>query len=271
MDEERLQRAVSRDGIEIVARVHGQGTPLVLVSGTGDGENGPFLLPELSRQFTCYSMSLRSRGLSGAGADHAPERLVEDVVALADSVGRPVGLAAHSRGAAQAVSAAAQASSVHAVALYEPHVIELYGPEDVRRAEVALERMQAAARAGRLAEAAQIFFEEITLPSPEELTTLSQSGVFDFVAPNMPVLIRDISQWQLPRSPDSLPVDEVDIPVLLLHGNRSHRFYADVVEHLGARLPGVRVEEIAEAGHFSPLFAPSLVADRVVQFFKAAR
>ncbi len=269
MSEERLHRAVSDDGTEIVARVHGQGAPLVLVSGTGDGENSPFLLPELSGDFTCYSTSLRGRGLSTASTDHAPERLVEDIAALADSVGRPVGLAAHSRGAAQAFSAAAQTDSVHAMALYEPHVIELYSPEDVGRAEAALERMQVAAREGRLAEAAQIFFEDITLPSPEELAILSQSGAFDFIAPNVPVLIRDILQWGLPRSPESLPVDGVNIPVLLLHGSRSHRFYVEVVEHLGARLPGAAVQEIAEAGHFSPMFTPSLVADRVMQFFKA--
>jgi hypothetical protein len=49
---------VSSDGTEIVAHVHGRGQPLVLVSGSGDGQNDPFLLPELSEHFTCYSMSL---------------------------------------------------------------------------------------------------------------------------------------------------------------------------------------------------------------------
>lgn len=58
MSEERLHRAVSDDGTEIVARVHEQGAPLVLVSGTGDGENSPFLLPQLSGDFTSARCSL---------------------------------------------------------------------------------------------------------------------------------------------------------------------------------------------------------------------
>jgi pimeloyl-ACP methyl ester carboxylesterase len=270
MEQERTHRAVSRDGTQIVAHVHGDGRPLVLVSGSGDGHNDPFLLPELAEHFTCYSVSLRSHGLSEASSDQAPERHVEDIAAVVDSVGGPVGVAAHSRGAALALSAVAQAEAVDAVALYEPHVIELYGPEDVARADGAIERMQAAASRGDLAEAAEVFFEEITLPNPQELAILSESGAFDSIAPIMADIVSEISQWQLPRSPDSLPLDEINVPVLLLHGNHSHRFYADVIEHLGTRLPNAEVHEVAECGHFSPWFTPAPIADRIVEFFEAA-
>jgi pimeloyl-ACP methyl ester carboxylesterase len=270
MGMQRTHRAVSSDGTEIVASVHGQGPPLVLVSGTGDGENAPFLLPELSEHFTCYSVSLRSRGQSEVSTDHAPERLVQDITAVVDSVEGPVGLAAHSRGAALALSAVARAEGVHSVALYEPHVIELYRPEDVARADAALERMQAAVDENRLVDAAEVFFEQITLPNPQELAILSEAGAFDLMAALMPVNVRDISQWQLPRSAHSLPLDEITVPVLLLHGGQSHRFYTDVVEHLSAQLPDVEVLQLAETGHFSPLLTPGLIADRFVQFFDAA-
>jgi len=270
MGQERTHRAVSRDGTEIVAHVHGDGQPIVLVSGSGDGQNDPFLLPELSERFTCYSLSLRSHGLSDANTDHAPERLVEDIAAVVDSVAGPVGVAAHSRGAALALSAVAQTEAVHAVALYEPHVIELYGPGDVARADAALERIQAAASQGRLAEAAEVFFEEITLPNPQELGILSESGAFDSIAPIMPEIVREISQWQLPRSADSLPLGAIGVPVLLLHGSHSHRFYTDVVEHLSTRLPDAEVQQVAECGHFSPWFTPAPIAERIVQFFEAA-
>jgi len=52
MGRERTHRAVSSDGTEIVAHVHGRGQPLVLVSGSGDGQNDPFLLSELSESNT---------------------------------------------------------------------------------------------------------------------------------------------------------------------------------------------------------------------------
>jgi pimeloyl-ACP methyl ester carboxylesterase len=269
MEQERTHRAVSRDGTELVAHVHGDGQPLVLVSGSGDGQNDPFLLPELSEHFACYAVSLRGLGLSDANPDHAPERLEQDIVAVVDSVGGPVGVAAHSRPAALALSAITQTEAVHAVALYEPHVIELYGPEDVARADAALERMQAAAGQGRIAEAAEVFFEEITLPDPQELAILSESGAFDSIAPIMPEIVSEISQWQLPRSSDSLPLGEIDAPVLLLHGSHSHRFYTDVVEHLSTRLPNVEVQQVAECGHFSPWFTPAPIADRIVRFFES--
>jgi|GEM_PF-1477975 len=269
MGQEWTHRAVSSDGTEIVAHVRGRGQPLVLVSGSGDGQNDPFLLPELSEHFTCYSMSLRSHGLSDANSDHAPERLVQDIAAVVASVGGPVGVAAHSRGAALALNALAESEAVHAVALYEPHVIELYSPEDVARANAALERMQAATSQGRLAEAAEEFFEEITLPNPQELAILSESGAFDSIAPIMPEIVSEISQWQLPRSPDSLPLGDIDVPVLLLHGSQSHPFYTDVVEHLSAHLPNADVQQVAECGHFSPWFTPAPIADRIVEFFES--
>ncbi len=89
MGRERTHRAVSSDGIEIVAHVHGHGQPLVPVSGSGDGQNDPFPLPELSEHFTCDAVSLRGLGLSDANPDHAPERLEQDIAAVVDSVGGP--------------------------------------------------------------------------------------------------------------------------------------------------------------------------------------
>ncbi|HVL51874.1 MAG TPA: alpha/beta hydrolase [Actinomycetota bacterium] len=267
MEQERTHQALSRDGTAIVAHVHGHGQPLVLVSGSGDGQNDPFLLPELSEHFTCYSMSLRSHGLSDKNSDHAPERLAEDIAAVVGSVGGPVGVAAHSRGAALALNAIAESDVATAVAVYEPHVIEFYSAEDVARADAALERMQAATSQGRLAEAAEVFFEEITLPNPQEWAILSESGAFDSIAPIMPEIVRQISQWQLPRSSDSLQLGDIDVPLLLLHGSESHRFHTDVVEQLSAHLPDADVQEVAGCGHFSPWFSPAPIADRIIEFF----
>jgi pimeloyl-ACP methyl ester carboxylesterase len=258
MGRELTHRTVSSDGTEIVAHVHGRGQPLVLVSRSGDGQNDPFLLPELSKHFTCCSMSLRSHGLSDANSDHAPERLVQDIAAVVASVGGPVGVAAHSRGAAWALHAIAVSEAVRAAARYEPHVIELHDPEDVGRADAALEPMQAATSQGRLAEAAEEFCEQITLPNPQEFALLSESGAFDSRAPIMPEIVSEISQWQLPRSFDTLPLGDIDVPVLLLHGSRSHRFYTDVVEHLSAQLPNADVQQVAECGRTSVRGSPPL-------------
>jgi pimeloyl-ACP methyl ester carboxylesterase len=270
MTEQRIHRASAADGTEIVGRVYGAGPALVLLPGLGDGQHRPFLVPELSDRFTCYSMSLRGRGLSGDHPDHSPERLVQDVVAFVKSIDERVGLVGHSRGAAQALSAAATADRVVGVAGYEPHAIELYGEDDVERAEAALERMRAAEEAGRVAEAAAIFFEDITLPSEQELAILSESGAFEATAPLMPVIIRDIAEWRLPRSMEALPLDHVSAPVLLLHGTRTHRFYTHAVRRLARRLADARVQHVPDAGHFTPIFAPGSVADEFARFFEVA-
>jgi pimeloyl-ACP methyl ester carboxylesterase len=270
VSEGRIHRAVSDDGTEVVGRIRGNGPPLVLISGTGDGENRPFLVGELSEHFTCYSMSLRSRGLSAPNPDHAPERLVQDIVSFVNSIGRPVGLAAHSRGAAQALGAAARTDAVSALAVYEPHVVELYDDDDVARAGDALGRMQAAANEGHLAEAARVFFEDITLASHEELAVLSGTGTFDLMAPAMPIYIRDLSRWQLPRSIDALHLEHATMPVLLLHGTRSHRFYTKVARGVAEHLPHPHVREAVDAGHFSPLFEPGPIADEFHRFLAAA-
>lgn len=270
MTEQRIHRASAADGTEIVGRVYGDGPALVLLPGLGDGEHLPFLVPELSERFTCYSMSLRGRGLSGDHPDHSPERLVQDVVAFVHSIGERVGLVGHSRGAALALSAAAAADCVVGFAGYEPHVIELYGEDDVERAEAALERMRAEEEAGRLAEAAAIFFEDIALPNQQELAMLSESGAFEATAPLMPMTIRDIAEWRLPRAVEALPLDRVSAPVLLLHGTRTHRFYTDSMRRLAGRLADARVQDVPDAGHFTPIFAPGAVAEEFARFFEVA-
>jgi pimeloyl-ACP methyl ester carboxylesterase len=265
--ENRIHQAVSADGTKIMASVQGHGPPLVLLSGLGDGQNNPFLLPELSGHFTCYSMSLRGNGLSEANTDHRPERHVEDIIAMIDSLNDPIGVAAHSRGAGLVLKAVAQYKAALSVALYEPHVIELYTTRDVARVSAALERMQIAVGKGSLAEAAQVFFEQVTQPNQKELAILSELGIFESTAPFMQGIMNQISHWQLPRPADSLHLNEIKGPVLLLYGKQSHQFYIGVVEFLSKHLPNVEVKEFAECSHFSPSFTPAPIAEEIIRFF----
>lgn len=269
MNENRIQRVVSIDGTEIAGRVHGQGPPLVLVNGVGDGEARQFLVPLLSERFTCYSMSLRGRGLSRDHPDHSPERLVQDVAAFVDSIGEPAGLVGHSRGAALALRAAAHASRVSGVAAYEPHVPELHSEDDVARVEDAVERMSDAAGEGRLADAVETFFERIALVNDEEMAAMSAPEAVEAVAPNIPALIRDVTQWEPPRAGHVPLLERITVPVLLLHGSRTAPFYTSVVRHLAEQLADVQVGEIAGAAHLDPLLAPEPVAEEVVRFFDA--
>ena len=155
---EHVQVAISADGTEIVGRVGGQGQPLVLVhGGWGDGEVAyEALVPHLADRFTCYTPSTRGRGLSGDNPDHAVHRLVEDVVAFIDTIGEPVCLLGWS-GIEPPLGAAAQSSSVAAVALFEGYVPAVAEPDDLAALGAAIERTGTAAADGRLADAARAF------------------------------------------------------------------------------------------------------------------
>jgi pimeloyl-ACP methyl ester carboxylesterase len=267
--EKGSHRVVSVDGTELAGSVHGQGPPLVLVSGTGDGEGRQPLLPILGERFTCYSMSLRGRGLSNEHPDHSPEIHARDIAAFVDSIGEPVGLFGHSRGAALALSAAPHSTGVVAVAAYEPHVPELYDESDIRRVEEAVEHMSGALDDDRLADAVVGFFAQIALIDEDELAAVSSPMVVEAMSPNISPIVQDIAQWELPRSVDTLSLEQLTMPVLLLHGSRSRAFYGSVIRQLADRLAEVQVTEIASAGHLDPILAPEPVASELLRFFDA--
>jgi pimeloyl-ACP methyl ester carboxylesterase len=266
----RIHRATSADGTEIAGHVHGQGPPLVLVhGGVGSEDSWRFLVPFLSGGFTCYPMSLRGRGLSAKNPDQAPERLIEDVAAYADSIVEPVGLVGHSSGGALALAAAAaRAERVSSLALYEPALPEL---DQMIRARYrdAFARMGDAAAEGRLLDAAQIAFEDCALANDEELATLAAAGATELVAPNVPVHLRDegfVDHRFL--EPDRL--ERLTMPILLLHGSRTHPFYSHVVAHLTDLLSVAHVREVDGAGHMGPLLAAETVAAELTRFFAQA-
>jgi pimeloyl-ACP methyl ester carboxylesterase len=266
MATERIHRSTSDDGTEIAGHVHGQGPPLVFVhGGVGSEDSWRFLVPHLSQRFTCYPMSLRGRGLSAPNPDQAPERLIEDVVAFADSIGDPIGLVGHSSGGALALAAAAQTNRATSVAIYEPALPEL--DEDIRaRYRDAFEQMGKAAGEGRLIDAVQIAFEDCAMANDEELAILAAVGAAELVAPNVPVHVGDqgfVNHRFL--EPDRL--DQLKMPILLLHGSHTHTFYSNVVTHLADQLTDTHVREIDGAGHMGPLLAPELVAAELVRFF----
>lgn len=269
MNEDRIHRVASEDGAEIAGRVPGEGPPLVLVhGGLGDGEDSwRFLLPFLVERFTCYLVSTRGRGLSPPHPDVSRERLVEDLVAFADSIGEPVGLMGHSSGATLALGAAADAERVSGLALYEPPLTEL-APEDVlRRFEDASKRTRHANEEGRPADGAQVFFEDIALANDQELAMLAAANATQFVAANVPAVLEEIAQSGFPRLSDMDLLERVDMPVLLLEGSDTHPFYADIVRELDERLGDSRVREVAGAGHLGPLLAAEAVAEELARFF----
>jgi pimeloyl-ACP methyl ester carboxylesterase len=269
----RRHRAVSEDGTEIVGGVYGQGPPLVLVhGGLGDGESTwRALLPFLAPNFTCYAMSTRGRGLSAAPGepDYSLERLTQDVVAFAESVGEPAGLAGYSLGGTLGLGAAARSDAVRAVAAYEPAVLEAFPPEITAGLREAPIRMAAAADAGRPSDAARELLRPVA--HEDEMAELESAGAFDGWARNVRVALQEIrsavgSDRPGPTAPSTLA--RIRAPALALLGSRARAEHRAGAGHLAEHVEGLRVVEVEGVGHFGPLLRPEPIAAELVRFFR---
>ncbi|SDH84427.1 Pimeloyl-ACP methyl ester carboxylesterase [Actinokineospora alba] len=276
MTEERIHRAVSEDGTEIVGRVRGQGPPLVLVhGGIGDGEVAwEALLPELTDRFTCYLPSTRGRGLSADNPDHSPPRLVADVTAFVDSIGEPVHLVGWSGSGAWVLGAAARSDSVAAVAVYEPALIPVMGEDDLAQTFGTMERVGAAAAAGRLVDAMRAFTPWIC--TDEEITALERTDFVERWAGGIPAMLRFIqhdAEYQGPRSTDPEQLALITAPVVLLRGRRTRldTFFTASVQFIAQHVADSQVWELPGLGHFAPVLAPRSVAEELITFFESAR
>lgn len=275
MTEDRIHRTRSDDGTEIAARVHGDGPPLVFVhGGLGDDHLGwSSVVPWLTDQFTCYTMSTRGRGLSGHSTDFSPDRIVQDIIAVVESLGEPAGLVGHSGGALQSLAAAQHTTAISAVAAYEPPVIEVISQDMSTRFADTVAQVGEVAAGGRLAQAARTWMAFAT--NDDELAALS-AEVFEAQGPNVPI---QLQQWAegfeadgpSPTAPSQLA--RITAPVLLLHGTQSepHPWITDGVRHVADHVPDVQVREITGAGHIGPVVQPESVATQLSRFFTAIR
>lgn len=270
--EPSITRVASRDGTELAAHTLGNGPPLVLVhGGLGHGDiSFRFLLPLLAETFTCYALSTRGRGLSDDHPDHSAEALVQDVTAFVEGLDEPVAVMGHSNGGRLALAAAAQTASISAVAVYEPWLPELRAADVIARNAEAAVRISRAAAEGRAAEGAQIFFEGCALANEAELARLAEFNTADLMASTVPVSLQELVQFLTEESHDLSSLRQVTVPVLLLHGSRTHPFFTAGVCRLADELADVRVREIAGAGHLGPQLAPQPVAEALTRFLTAA-
>lgn len=267
---DRIHRATSADGTTIAGRVHGHGPPLVLVpGGPADGETGwPGLLPQLEPHATCYALNTRGRGLSGDHPDHRHERLVEDVVAFVDSIEDEVVLFGHSAGATHVLDAAAVSSSVRAVAVYEPTLAALADEVVAEEFTAAFAAINEAAEDGRLRDAAWLFLERLARATDEELALVEEVDALAEMAPLVPVVLDEAARSGPPNVSDLAILDRIDIPVLVMLGERTHPFYRGVVDHLRKRLAEVEVQVVPGVGHLAPETHPETVAVELVRLLE---
>jgi len=270
-DRNRTHRARSNDGTEIVALVQGQGPPVVLLpAGPGDSElSWRCVVPFLSEQCTCYLLETRGRGESADHPDHSPDRLVEDVMAFLESIDEPAVLVGW--GSALAVRVASRNSAaVLALTLYELGAGEVMSAESGKRMGEVFAGVGELVGEGRLVDAARAFIRGgDAIYSQEDLATGAPLEFWEAAAGRLPLFLQESKQAAGSRQPGPTSPPElgkITVPVLLLNGDRTSRWFSDSVQHIAEHVPDTRLHQISGAAHFGPHTHPRAVADEVVRF-----
>ena len=207
--------------------------------------------------------------------DHSPERLAEDIVAFAESIGEPVGLAGW--GSVQWTLVAAEyAEVVSAVAAYEPAANEVRSDEDQAQFRTVLTRMGELAADNRLQAAAHTLVEaasEAGLYTNEDMVDGAALYFWETSAENVPVLLQELRQEaesERPGPTDPSMLAKIHVPVFLLYGTRTSHWAIDAVHHISDHVSDPHVHEIDGAGHFGPWTHPEAVAGAFAEFFATA-
>jgi pimeloyl-ACP methyl ester carboxylesterase len=253
----------STDGTEIGLLTAGTGPALLLVhGGMGRLERWEPLWEPLARHWRVTAMDRRGRGSSG---DTGPYRLgkeYEDVAAVATSLvdgsGRPADVFAHSYGALGTLGAAAHGAPFRRIVLYEPP-----GQQTVPREW--RERASALVADGRPGRAMISFLTEIiglTMAQVDELRdTPGAQDVLPIVSATLPREAGALAS----AGPLALAGD-VSSPVLLLLGETSPAWAADLTHALGAALPQAILAVLPGYGHEAINAAPGLIYRELAQF-----
>lgn len=90
-------------------------------------------------------------------------------------------------------------------------------------------------------------------------------NTYELMASNVPVWCKEMPEYNKWTAESVLA--QVNVPVLLLKGSRTARWWADSVAYMEGNLADSRVVEVAGAGHMGPALAPEGIAQEIVRFF----
>ncbi len=289
MSQVRIRTATSKDGTPITGRVQGSGPPLVLPpAGPGDsGTTWRPLLPHLSRHFECHLLDPRGRGLSGDHPDHSPARMVEDVQAYTEGMDGPILLAEWGSfigGAWGLFAAQDPASPIHAAATYDPLPTGVGSGADMDRLEAVLEEVGDLHARDRPGEAARTFVERMAehgFYTPEDMADGATFAFWSAARPNIGPFLDELEavariagsggpdeEAPQPDAADPAALAQTTVPVLVLHGARSHPLNVGFSRYVADALPDARLGAVDGAGHYGPHTHPHAVASELVAFFE---
>jgi len=262
------EHAHAKDGTSIGFRSAGEGESLLLVHGAAaDARQWDRLVPLLAPAFRVVCMDRRGRGASGPPRPgHSLETEYGDIEAVARSLVPPVHLLGHSSGARFSLHAAARIPGLASLILYEPPAPESL-TDDVMAALTRLE--DDGDRRGLL----RLFFVDAVGMDDEDFVAMEARAVWPLMMDNaltLPAELRAVRGYGFDAGGlDAGGYTRVRVPTLLLLGELSDQYVADVTFAIAADLPDARVEVLAGQGHGAMFSDPELLAGTVQRFIAA--
>ena len=259
----RRHSVTSADGTSIGLLTAGTGPGLLLVhGGMGRLERWEPLWGLLTEHWQVTAMDRRGRGSSGDAEPYDLSQEYDDVAAvaasLADRDGSPASVFAHSYGALCSLGAAARGAHMRRIALYEPP-----GPATVPREW--RERVGALVADGRPGPAMVSFLTEVIGLTMAQVSELRNTPGAQDVLPIVSATMSREGEALASADPLGLAA-RVTAPVLLMLGEASPAWAADITHALSATLPHATLAVLPGAGHEAIDAAPGLIHRELLGF-----
>ncbi len=261
-----MHKVQSADGTPIAYEMRGHGPPLVMVHGSSlDHSRWGSGIVRLAEHFTLLLMDRRGRGASGDGPVYSIEREFEDVVAVVESLGRPVHLLGHSYGAVCSLEASRLTEAIDKLVLYEPplpmgDIGTLFGERIVEKLEELLQKDE---RDGLV----ELFLRVVVGCSAADVQSLRKSSTWKIRLQAAHTLPREVRMAERYRF-DPARFSKVRASTLLLLGTESPKYMRDSTMAAAAALQNGRVEVLQGQGHAAMTTAPEMFLSKVLAFLE---
>lgn len=267
--------AIQLDNTRLETIEQGQGEPVVLVHGTlGDVRSWTLQMEAFARSHRVVSYSRRyhhPNPCQGNETDYAADRHADDLAALIAALGLDSAhVVGNSYGAYTALFLAARhPERVRALVLGDPPVFPLLddhpegrGLRDEFLADV-WEPAGEMLRHGNAREGVRTFVDGVV-----------EEGAFDRFPPDVQALIMDnacefMVETSSPRFWTPITCEEaarIDVPTLVLTGDRTRRFLRLIAEELARCLPNAELAVVPDTTHELPADNPEAYNDLVLRF-----
>lgn len=238
-----------------------QGTIVLLHSLGADGQMWNDCVDRLRVHHRLVLPDARGHGASGASATASVDMWVNDleVVLAAADVG-PVLLAGVSMGGIQALAyAAAHPGQVHALVIADSFAAL---PAEVSEAKIAA--LAGRARTSPMPRVAEEYLAEtFSQPFPTSAGTVREA----LAGMDPDSYVAAVSACFGARIEDRLR--EVNVPTLVLWGERDTKTPRGLSERIAAGIPDARLQVLPDAGHLSNIDNPDAFATELLQFAAA--